>query len=119
MTKLLAVVVVLSGCAAPHSRNAPSTIPVAVRSHNRSEVDVYLLCGERNAQRLGLVQEEEAREFEVPAGRERCAAGINFLLVQRSQNRSYWVGPLHLKPGARILLVIEKYAGLSTAAVSY
>jgi hypothetical protein len=118
MMRLLAVGLFLSGCAALQPRSAPTTIPIAVRSLNRSAVDVYLLCGDRNAEWLGVVGEKEAQVFEIPAERARCVSGLNFFLVSRRQNRGYWVGPLRPAPGSSIALTIEKYAGLSTAAAT-
>jgi hypothetical protein len=59
-------------------------------------VDVYLLCGDRDAQWLG-------------------ARGWNFFLVVRRSGRGYWAGPIRPGPGAAVELVIEKYAGLSSA----
>ena len=119
MMRLLALTVVLSaGCGAFQSGTALSTIPISVRSHNRSDVDVYLLCGDRDAQWLGVVGEKETQVFEIAAERARCVSGLNFFVVSRSRNRGYWVGPLHPAPGAEITLTIEKYAPLSTAASS-
>jgi hypothetical protein len=105
------------GCAALPP--ASPTIPITVHSNNRSEVDVYLLCGDHDAEWLGLVREKEAYQFEVPNDRARCPWGLNFFLVSRSQNRGYWVGPLRPVPGTGIALTIEKYAGLSTADVHW
>ena len=119
MTRLFTLTAVLSGCAVVHFRNAPATIPIEVRSHNRSEVDVYLLCGDRDAEWLGVVPGEEHKGFEVSAERGRCPRGLNFFLISRSQNHGYVVGPLRPRPGATIALVIEKYAGLSSAATTY
>lgn len=118
MMRRLALVVMLSGCAVLQPRSAPSTIPISVRSHNRSEMDVYLLCGDRDAEWLGVVGQKETQVFEIAADRSRCISGFNFFLMSRSRNRGYWVGPVHPVPGAAIALIIEKYAGLSTAASS-
>jgi hypothetical protein len=114
----LALVVILSGCVALQPGTAPSTIPISVRSHNRSEVDVYLLCGNRDAEWLGVVGQKETQVFEIAAERARCVSGLNFFLVSRGRNRGYWVGPLRPAPGAAISVTIEKYAALSTAATS-
>jgi hypothetical protein len=114
----LALVVMLSGCAALQPATAPSTIPISVRSHNRSEVDVYLLCGNRGAEWIGVVGQKETQVFEIAAERARCVSGLNFFLVSRSRNRGYWVGPVRPAPGAAISVTIEKYAGLSTAVTS-
>jgi hypothetical protein len=97
-------------CAVP-----PLSIPIWVRSHNHSEVDVYLLCGDRDAEQLGLVHPKETGLFEIPTSRARCARGLNFFLVRWDINRGYWVGPFRPRSGLGINLVIERYAGLSTA----
>jgi hypothetical protein len=80
-------------------------------------VDVYLLCGDREAQRLGAVQAEESGQFEVPVSRARCVSGLNFFLVHQGLHRGYWVGPLRLRTGSSVHLTIEKYVGLSAARV--
>jgi hypothetical protein len=117
MMKFVAAAVILWGCAAPEQ--TVSSIPVTVRSHNQSEVDVYLLCGDRDAEWLGVVAEQEVQFFEVSAKRTRCAVGLNFFLVARKQHHGYWVGPLRPVRGESITLIIEKYAGLSTAVTTY
>jgi hypothetical protein len=108
----------LSGCAALQPATAPSTIPISVRSHNRSEVDVYLLCGNRGAEWIGVVGQKETQVFEIAAERARCVSGLNFFLVSRNRTQGYWVGPVRPAPGGAIALTIEKYAGLSSAASS-
>jgi hypothetical protein len=119
MRRLLALPLMLSGCAVLQPSTAISTIPISVRSHNRSEVDVYLLCGDRDAVWLGVVGQKETQVFEIAAERTRCTAGLNFFLVARTRNnRGYWVGPVRPTPGAAIAVTIEKYAGLSTAISS-
>jgi hypothetical protein len=104
-------------CAIPRGAAEPLSIPISVTSHNRSSVDVYLLCGDRDAQLLGVVHGKEAGQFEVPTSRARCVHGLNFFLVHRDLNRGYWVGPLRLRTGSSVHLTIEKYAGLSVARV--
>jgi hypothetical protein len=104
-------------CAIPRSPAEPLSIPVSVSSHNRSSVDVYLLCGDRDAQWLGVVHGKEGGLFEVPSSRARCLRGLNFFLVHRNLNRGYWVGPLGLQAASTVHLTIEKYAGLSNARV--
>ena len=106
-------------CAIPRSPAESLSIAVSVRSHNRSSVDVYLLCGARDAQRLGVVPGEETGLFEVPRSRARCVRGLNFFLVHRDLNRGYWVGPLGLEAASTVHLTIEKYAGLSNARVGH
>jgi hypothetical protein len=104
-------------CAIPRSPSEPPSIPVLVSSHNRSSVDVYLLCGDRDAQWLGVIHGKEGALFEVPSSRARCVRGLNFFLVHRDLNRGYWVGPLGLQAASTVHLTIEKYAGLSNARV--
>ena len=119
MKTLLALAAGLSlGCAIPRNDGAPQSIPISVRSHNRSSVDVYLLCGVREAEWLGVIAGKDGGLFEIPVSRARCARGLNFFLVHRDQNRGYWVGPLRPRSGSSIHLSIEKYAGLSNARVS-
>jgi hypothetical protein len=115
MTKLLFVTLVPTvACAV-----APLSIPISVQSHNTSEVDVYLLCGDRDAQQLGVVYPHEASQFEIPASRARCALGLNFFLVRWDINRGYWVGPFRPRSGLGVDLTIEKYAGWSNARLVY
>ena len=104
-------------CAIPRGAAEPLSIPISVSSHNRSSVDVYLLCGDQDAEWLGVVDGKESGLFEVPISRARCVRGLNFFLVHRELNRGYWVGPLRLRTGASVHLTIEKYAGLSVARV--
>jgi len=119
MKTLLALAATLSvGCAIPQSGGAPPVIPISVSSHNRSSVDVYLLCGDRDAQWLGVVNGKGVGLFEIPASRAYCVRGLNFFLVHRGLNRGYWVGPVRPRSGSSIHLTIEKYAGLSMARVS-
>jgi hypothetical protein len=114
---LLPSATILLGCAIPQGPGAPPTIPISVSSNNRSDVDVYLLCGDGDAERLGLVHGKGAELFEIPASRAQCVQGLNFFLVSRSINRGYWVGPLRPRTGSAMYLTIEKYAGLSSAYV--
>jgi len=90
-------------------------ISVSVRSHNRSAVEVYLLCGHQDARWLGSIGAREGAVMDFPPERTRCVQGLNFFLVDREHNRGYWVGPMYLQRGMHVDLVIEKYAGLSTA----
>jgi hypothetical protein len=113
-TPLVAATILL-GCAIPQGPGAAPTIPISVSSNNRSDVDVYLLCGDRDAERLGLVHGKGAELFEIPASRAQCVQGLNFFLVSRSINRGYWVGPFRPRTGSAVHLTIEKYAGLSNA----
>jgi hypothetical protein len=119
MKELLALAAtLLLGCAIPGNAGPPRSIPISVRSHNQSTVDVYLLCGDRDAQWLGEVPGKGGGLFEIPTSRARCAHGLNFFLVHRDRNRGYWVGPLQLRAGSAVELIIEKYAGLSNARLA-
>jgi hypothetical protein len=119
MKLLLALAASLSlACALPRGDGAPLSIPVSVSSNNKSSVDVYLLCGDREAQWLGVIHAKGGGLFEIPTSRARCVQGLNFFLVHRNQNRGYWVGPLRLRTGSNVHLTIEKYAGLSVARVA-
>lgn len=106
-----------SACAAvPRSTDpAAAQVWVSGRSHNRSEVDVYVLCGERDARWLGVITPQAAAAFDIPPASARCVRGLNFFLVVRNQGRGYWVGPVRPPAGGYIELVVEKYAGLSAA----
>lgn len=119
MRSLLLAPLLLLGCAVPQGAEsvAPAPIQVLVRSHNRSSVDVYLLCGNRDATWLGSIGERESGALEIPAERSRCVQGLNFFLVVQRAGRGYWAGPVHPSPGGYVELLIEKYAGLSAARV--
>ncbi len=105
-------------CAIPRGGSEPLSIPISVSSHNRSSVDVYLLCGGSDARWLGVIPSQETGVFEIPTSEARCVSGLNFFLVHRDMNRGYWVGPLRLESGySSVHLTIEKYAGLSGARV--
>jgi hypothetical protein len=109
----------LLGCAASGTvTGSAGPTPVWVRSHNRSAVDVYLLCGNRDAVWLGEVSGRSATAFEMPAGQPSCIRGHNFFLVVRQSGRGYWAGPIRPGNGNLVELVIEKYAGLSSARVA-
>lgn len=88
---------------------------VWVRSHNRSAVEVYLLCGDRNARRLGVVSQKGTEAFEISGGDPYCPRGLNFFLVVENSGRGYWVGPLRPDGPIHVDLVIGKYAGHSQA----
>lgn len=117
LSKLAALAAALvMGCAAATGTGTGSAgpTPVWVRSHNRSAVDVYLLCGARDAVWLGEVSARSAAAFEMPTGRPSCLRGHNFFLVVRNSGRGYWAGPIRPQNGSLVMLVIEKYAGLSS-----
>ncbi|MGH7527891.1 MAG: hypothetical protein ACREMX_14440 [Gemmatimonadales bacterium] len=114
-----AVALLLAACSiVPRSTEPqPAQIRVLGYSHNGSDVDVYLLCGDRDARWLGVVSKKGVAAFEFPAAVGRCVSGLNFFLVSRDRGRGYWAGPVRPQRGGYIDLVIEKYAGLSTARV--
>ncbi len=114
-----AVTLLSPACAVVPSNTAalPRLISVSGRSHNRSDVDVHLLCGDRDARWLGVVSKKGGAAFEIPAEAARCVSGLNFFLVVRDRGRGYWAGPVRPQAGEQIDLVIERYAGLSTARV--
>ena len=102
------------GCASGSTAAGPYP-QVLARSHNASEVDIYMLCGEQNAKWVAEVPAKGAAAFELAREDTYCPWGLNFFLVVRKQGRGYWAGPVRLRTEAAIELVIEKYAGLSTA----
>ena len=110
--------VILSSHACAIGSTAAGVYPkVWARSHNASEVDIYMLCGDENAKWVSVVPAEGTATFELAREDTDCPWGLNFFLVVREQGRGYWAGPV--RPGTRsaIELVIEKYAGLSSARV--
>jgi hypothetical protein len=116
MKQLLAFsALLLPACAGLHRGAPPADTPVAVRSHNASDVDVYLLCGEREARWLGLVPQHGGAAYAISPAQRRCAMGLNFFLVVRDRGLGYWVGPIRPQAITSVELVIEKYAGLSSA----
>jgi hypothetical protein len=120
MRMLLALTATLAmACAVPPGAVEPRSIPISVSSHNRSSVDVYLLCGDSEAEWLGVVHANDTGVFDVPVSRAGCVRGLNFFLVHRELGRGYWVGPLRPRTGSSVHLTIEKYAGLSVARVDY
>ena len=106
----------LVACALVARVDPAAKTPVGVRSHNASDVDVYLLCGDRNPLLLGTVPRQGAAEYAISRERRLCAPGLNFYLLVRTQELGYWVGPLRgVRASSYVELVIEKYAGLSSA----
>jgi len=105
-------------CAVSANGPQPVDTPVWVSSHNQSDVDVYLLCGEEDATWLGRVTQRSGAVYAISAKQRRCPWGLNFFLVLRDQGRGYWAGPIRPVAGSRVTLVIEKYAGLSTAQLA-
>jgi hypothetical protein len=116
MRPLLAVTaLLLPACAVLPKGTPPPDTPVGVRSHNGSDVDVYLLCGDHEARWLGLVVQHGAAAYAISPEERRCAVGLNFFLLVRNAGRGYWVGPIRPQAATYVELVIEKYAGLSIA----
>ena len=107
----------LTACAVLRPGGPVVDTEVAVRSHNASDVDVYLLCGDRDAQWLGVVPRQSGATFAIAPVRRICASGLNFFLVVQSQGRGYWAGPFRPQDADDVVLVIEKFAGLSSVAV--
>lgn len=106
----------LVACALVPRTDPTADTRVGVHSHNASDVDVYLLCGDQNPQWLGTVPKQGAAEYAISRERRLCAVGLNFFLVVQHQNHGYWVGPLRgVRASTHVELVIEKYAGLSFA----
>lgn len=93
---LLAAALSLAG--AVSQAGEPVVTPISVNSHNRSSVDVYLLCGDRDAQWLGVVPARESGMFEA---RPRARAASK-------DSTSSW---------STVRLTVEPYAGLSYARV--
>ncbi len=102
------------GCASGSTAAGPYP-KVWARSHNASEVDIYMLCGNQNAKWVAVVPAKGAAAFELAREDTYCPWGLNFFLVVRKQGRGYWAGPVRPGTRAAIELVIEKYAGLSAA----
>jgi len=116
MRLLIALLAALSlGCALQPGSTQPAPTGVWIRSHNRSAVDVYLLCGNQNARWLGTVSAKGSEAFDLrPEAQAPCLRGLNFFLLVRRSGWGYWTGPIRPRSGEHIQLVIEKYAGLSS-----
>jgi hypothetical protein len=108
----------LPACATMQTGPQTGDTPVWVSSHNRSDVDVYLLCGDQDATWLGLVPSRSGAAYSIPAAQRRCPVGLNFFLVVKDQGRGYWAGPIRPEASSQVVLVIEKYAGLSAARLT-
>jgi hypothetical protein len=102
------------GCAIGSSSTGPSP-RVWARSHNASEVDIYMLCGHQQAKWVGVVPAKGSGAFDIAHEDTYCPWGLNFFLVVRNQGRGYWAGPVRPGTSGVIQVVIEKYAGLSLA----
>jgi hypothetical protein len=106
----------LAACVLVARSDPTAATPVGVHSHNASDVDVYLMCGDRNPLWLGTVPKQGAAEYAISRERRLCAVGLNFFLVVQTQGHGYWVGPIRgVRASSYVELVIEKYAGLSSA----
>jgi hypothetical protein len=88
---------------------------VWARSLNSSQVEIYMQCGFKAAKWVGEVPAKGATAFDLSDEEASCLPGLNFFLVVRDQGRGYWVGPIRPARAAAVEVVIEKYAGLSTA----
>jgi len=114
---LVAVPTFLSlGCFLAPAPPDPTPTPLWVRSHNQSPIDVYVQCGGKS-QWLGTVGQKEADALQIPPEHRLCARGVNFFLVVQDFGQGYWVGPVTFRRGQVVEVVIEKYAGLSSAQV--
>jgi hypothetical protein len=107
----------LTACALLRPGGPPVETEVVARSHNASDVDVYLLCGDSDAEWLGVVPRQSGASLAIRPARRLCARGLNFFLLVRSQGRGYWAGPIRPQRSDGVVLVIEKYAGLSSVEV--
>ena len=107
----------LTACAMLRGGGPPVNTEVWARSHNASDVDVYLLCGDTDAEWLGVVPQHSAASFAIRPARRLCARGLNFFLVVQKQGSGYWAGPVRPQRTDEVFLTIEKYAGLSSVAV--
>ena len=114
--RLVPIALLLVACALVPRVDPAAKTPVGVRSHNANDVDVYLLCGDRDPVWLGTVPKQGAAEYAISRERRLCALGLNFFLVVQTQSKGYWVGPIRgVRASSYLELVIEKYAGLSSA----
>jgi len=108
----------LAACA-PLFAHAPAREnPVVARSHNAGPVEVYLLCGDHDPRRLGLVAPHGTEGYAISPAERDCVEGVNFFLFSHQLRRGYWVGPFYPGPGSLVTLVIEKYPGLSTVRLA-
>jgi hypothetical protein len=104
------------GCFLAPGPPDPTPTPLWIRSHNQSPIDIYVQCG-GTTQWLGTIGQQGAGDLKIPAENRLCARGVNFFLVVEDFGRGYWVGPVAFHRGQAVQMVIEKYAGLSSAEV--
>ena len=78
----------LTACAVLRPGGPLVDTEVAVRSHNASDVDVYLLCGDSDAEWLGVVPRQSGATFAIPPARRICPRGLNFFLVAPPEDHS-------------------------------
>ncbi|HEY7635570.1 MAG TPA: hypothetical protein VH763_08505 [Gemmatimonadales bacterium] len=114
---LMAAAILLLACSLGGKASPTATTPVWVRSHNGSPVDVYLQCGHHDPTLLGSIPVRGSDGYQISPRQRRCLEGLTFLVVVQEAARGYRVGPVNPTSGSSIQLVIEKYAGLSTAWV--
>ena len=106
------------GCAPAPSRPGPVATPVRVQNHNENAVDVLLICAwTLNGVWLGTIDGKTSDTLAIPAGQPGCAEGRRFYLVVQDAGRGYWVDPVRPEQGEAVQLVIDEYAGRSTARV--
>jgi hypothetical protein len=73
MRPLLSLVLLLS-CAIVRKSDPSLDTQVWARSHNGSEVDVYLLCGDQDAKLLDSVPERGTATFSIAPSDRTCAS---------------------------------------------
>ncbi len=106
-----------AGMAGARGTGAPSVEParttVSVRSYHAEAMDVYAICGEHDAVRLGTVAAEGEAEFAPARADMVCATGLRFAMVPAGQKQGgYLTEPVAVIPHT-IDLFIEKYPALS------
>jgi hypothetical protein len=94
--------------------SVPATL-IDLRQSEMRRTRIQKIVREGSVPWLGVVEARAREAFEIPAAYPYCGVGLNLFLVVRRTGRGYWVGPLRHQRGARVELVIEKYAGLSSA----
>ncbi|HET9983533.1 MAG TPA: hypothetical protein VFQ38_08095 [Longimicrobiales bacterium] len=104
------------GCAATTRAaggSADVETTVSVRSLHDHAMELYTLCGEHDAVRLGSVPALGEAEFSVPAAAMLCAPGLRFAMVPVGRTGGYITDPVSTTVPRHIDLRIEKYPALS------
>jgi hypothetical protein len=114
---LILALLLLPACAVLPAGAPLQETPIQVHSHNTGDVDVYVLCGDHDAQWLGRVPPHGVAAYAISPAQRRCVEGLNFFLVASKLGRGYWLGPFRPQASSAVTLVIEKYAGLSSASL--